>query len=109
MDNQSIKQDIYQAIDEFVSLDPTVDNETITTLFTTIRVFTDELPVYPNPQTQAQTDAYNLAHGESEADLIFFSSADDDSTLGSTNDRTVPLQRLQARAKQIEQLLRADA
>ena len=106
MDNETVKQDIYQAISEFLTLEPTADNETITTLFTTIKVFADELPVYPNPQTQAQVDAYNLAHGQSEADLLYFSpeaSADN-----SINEREVVLERMQTRTKEIESLLRAD-
>ena len=73
----------------------------------TIRVFTDELPVYPNPQTQAQIDASNLAHSESEADLIYFTPSED-GTSSSTGDKEEPLGRLQNRAKQIESLLRAD-
>ena len=108
MDSQSIKQDIYQAIDEFNSLDPTADDETITSLFATIRVFTDELPVYPNPQTQAQIDASNLAHSESEADLMYFTPSED-GIPSSTSGREEPLVRLQARAKQIGHLLRADS
>ncbi len=107
MDNQTVKQDLYQAIGEFLKLEPTADNETIETLFTTIKVFTDELPVYPNPQTQAQIEAYNLGHGQSEADLIYFSTTEE-STSGSMGDRSLVLKRLQARAIKIETLLRAD-
>ncbi len=108
MDNQTVKQDLYQAISEFLKLEPTADNETVETLFTTIKVFADELPVYPNPQTQAQVDAYNLAHGQSEADLIYFSTTQE-STSGSIGDRSLVLKRLQARATEIENLLRADS
>ena len=107
MDNQTVKQDLYQAIDEFLKLTPTSDNEAITTLFTTIKVFADELPVYPNSQTQAQVDAYNLAHGQSEADLIYFSPSES-GVSGSDNERASTLERLQARAVEIERILRAD-
>ncbi|GAB2579542.1 hypothetical protein [Spirosoma areae] len=107
MDNQAVKQDLYQAIREFLQLEPTSENETITTLYTTIKVFADELPVYPNPQTQAQVNAYNLAHGESEADLIYFSPTAGDSS-ASIGERGSTLSRLQARAVEIERLLRAD-
>ncbi|UFH57995.1 hypothetical protein [Spirosoma sp. KNUC1025] len=107
MDNETIKQDIYLAIHELLALEPTVDNETITTLFTRIKVFADELPVYPNPQTQPQVDAYNLAHGQSEADLLFFSP--ENTTEGSIGEREATLERLKARAQEIESLLRADS
>ena len=49
MDNQRVKQGIYEAISEFISLYPHSwywnDNRAIC-------VFTDELPVYPDPQIQ---------------------------------------------------------
>lgn len=108
MDNETVKQDLYQAISEFLALDATADNETITTLYTSIKVFADELPVYPNPQTQAEIDASNLAHGESEADLIYFSPVEGDE-LTATADRQATLSRLQARATEIERLLRSDS
>ncbi|QDK81589.1 hypothetical protein EXU85_24445 [Spirosoma sp. KCTC 42546] len=108
MDNQTVKQDLYQAIHEFVQLEPTADNETITTLFTTIKVFADELPVYPAPQTQPEVEAYNLAHGQSEADLLYFSPAETSSN-SSIDERKIILERLQIRATEIESLLRADA
>lgn len=106
MDNQTVKQDLYQAVSEFTKLEPTADNETITTLYTRIRVFADELPVYPSPQTQAETDAYDLAHGQSEADLLYFSP--ESTTAGTADERSAALGRLQTRATQIEQLLRTD-
>ncbi len=108
MDNETVKQDIYQAISEFLTLDSTADNETITTLYASIKVFADELPVYPNPQTQAETDASNLAHGESEADLIYFSPTEGEQP-NPTADRQATLSRLQARAIEIERLLRSDS
>ena len=108
MDNETVKQDLYQAIREFLKLEPTADNETISTLFTTIKVFADELPVYPNAQTQAQADAYDLAHGQSEADLIYFSPTEG-STAGAIGERNSTLERLQARAMEIERILRADS
>ena len=107
MDNQTVKQDLYQAIGEFLKLAPTDDNETIVSLYTTIKVFADELPVYPNLQTQGQVDAYNLAHGQSEADLIYF-SATEGSTSESIRERDSTLERLQARAMEIERIIRAD-
>ncbi|MFD2935079.1 hypothetical protein [Spirosoma flavum] len=109
MDNETVKQDLYQAISEFLTLEPTADNETIETLFTTIKVFADELPVYPNPQTQAQVEAYNLAHSQSEADLIYFSAGEGSTSSGSIGERNSTLERLQARATEIERLLRADS
>lgn len=109
MDNETVKQDLYQAISEFLALDATADNETITTLYTSIKVFADELPVYPSPQTQAETDASNLAHGESEADLIYFAPTEGDEPAAVTGDRQATLSRLQARAVEIERLLRADS
>lgn len=108
MDNETVKQDLYGAIGEFLALDTTADNDTITTLFTTIKVFADELPVYPNPQTQAQINAYNLAHSESEADLIYFSPDEADSS-GSVEERHAALSRLQDRATKIERILRDDS
>lgn len=108
MDNQTVKQDLYQAIHEFLQLEATADNETITTLFTTIKVFTDELPVYPDPQTQAEVDAYDLAHGQSEADLIYFSPTEPAAGLPIDERKTI-LDRLQNRAIKIEALLRADS
>ena len=107
MDNETVKQDLYQAIGEFVKLGPTAENETIASGFTTIKVFADELPVYPNAQTQAQVDAYNLAHGQSEADLIYFAPTEG-ATAASPGDRDSTLKRLQGRATEIERLLRAD-
>ncbi|GAB4025414.1 hypothetical protein [Spirosoma koreense] len=104
MDNESVKQDLYQVIHEFVALNQAATNDTITALFTSIRVFTDELPVYPNPQTTAQTSAYELAHSESEADLMLFS----DEAEFSTAERATALAQLQARATEIERLLRSD-
>lgn len=106
MDNQTVKDDLYQAINEFKGLEPTADNETITSLFTTIKVFTDELPIYPAPQTQAEVNAYDLAHGQSEADMLYFSPAE---TSTSTEERQAVLDRLQTRATEIENLLRADS
>jgi len=108
MDNETVKQDLYQAIHEFLALDPTADNETISTLYTSIKVFADELPVYPNAQTQAQVNAYNLAHEASEADLIYFAPTEDTSN-ESIGVRDSTLSRLQARAVEIERILRADS
>ncbi len=106
MDNQTVKQDLYQAVSEFTKLEPTADNDTISTLYTRIKVFADELPVYPSPQTQAEIDAYDLAHGQSESDLLYFSP---ESTVAKTVDeRATVLGRLQTRATQIEQMLRTD-
>ncbi|WP_461117791.1 hypothetical protein [Spirosoma jeollabukense] len=107
MDNETVKQDLYQAISEFLKLDQTADNETITTLFAPIKVFADELPVYPNPQTQAEVDAYDLAHQASDADLLYFSSTE--ALADSIEERDATLSRLQARAVEIERLLRADS
>lgn len=108
MDNETVKQDLYQAISAFLALDATADNETILDRYTSIKVFADELPVYPNPQTQAEVDASNLAHGESEADLIYFSPTDWDKS-DSDGKREETLNRLKTRAMEIERLLRADA
>ena len=108
MDNETVKQDLYQAIREFLALEPTADNETISTLYTSIKVFADELPVYPKAQTQAEIDAYNLAHGESEADLIYFSPTEG-ADPGAIGERASTLSRLQARAMEIERILRADS
>lgn len=108
MDNQTVKDDLYKAISEFKGLEPTADNETITSLFTTIKVFTDELPIYPAPQTQAEVNAYDLAHGQSEADMLYFGSAET-GTGTSTEERKEVLDRLQVRATEIENLLRADS
>ncbi|GAB3777732.1 hypothetical protein GCM10028818_25400 [Spirosoma horti] len=108
MDNETVKQDLYQAISEFLNLTPTADNETISTLFTSIKVFADELPVYPKAQTQAEVNAYNLAHGESDAELIYFSPTEWDSS-GSIEERSAKLSRLQERAIEIERILRADS
>lgn len=108
MDNETVKQDLYQAISEFLELKPTADNETISTLFTSIKVFADELPVYPKAQTQAEVDAYNLAHGESDAELIYFSPTEWDDA-GSMEERGLQLSRLQERAREIERILKADS
>ena len=107
MDNETVKQELYQAIREFLLLDQTADNETINTLFAPIKVFADELPVYPNPQTQAEVDAYDLAHQASDSDLLYFSSTED--STDSIGERDATLSRLQARAKEIERILRADS
>lgn len=108
MDNETVKQDLYQAISEFLELTPTADNETISTLFTSIKVFADELPVYPKAQTQAEVNAYNLAHGESDADLIYFSPTEWESA-DSIEDRGTKLSNLQKRAAEIGNILRADS
>ena len=108
MDNETVKQDLYQAIREFLDLEPTADNETISTLFTSIKVFADELPVYPKAQTQAEVNAYNLAHGESDADLIYFAPTEWESA-DSIEERRSKLSRLQEKAMEIERLLRADS
>lgn len=108
MDNETVKQDLYQAISEFLALEPTADNQIISTLYTSIKVFADELPVYPNAQTQAEVNAYNLAHEDSEADLIYFSPTEGVPS-GSIGEREATLSRLQARAMEIERLLRADS
>ncbi|GAB3793302.1 hypothetical protein GCM10028819_04710 [Spirosoma humi] len=108
MDNETVKQDLYQAINEFLKLTPSADNETISTLFTSIKVFADELPVYPKAQTQAEVNAYNLAHGESDADLIYFSPTEWDSA-DSIENRRVKLSNLQEKAAEIERILRADS
>jgi len=108
MDNETVKQDLYQAISEFLELTPTADNETISTLFTSIKVFADELPVYPKAQTQAEVNAYNLAHGESDADLIYFSPTEWESA-DSIEDRGIKLSNLQKRAAEIGNILRADS
>lgn len=108
MDNETVKQDLYQAISEFLALDASADNETISTLFGSIKVFADQLPVYPEPQTQAEIDASNLAHSESEADLIYFSPTESDSEV-VTEGREATLRRLQSRATEIERILRADS
>ncbi|GAB2545269.1 hypothetical protein [Spirosoma aerophilum] len=108
MDNETVKQNLYQAISEFMALDASADNETISTLFESIKVFADELPVYPEPQTQAEIDASNLAHSESEADLIYFSPTESNSDV-VTEGRETTLQRLQSRAAEIERILRADS
>ncbi|SFF24884.1 hypothetical protein [Spirosoma endophyticum] len=107
MDNETVKQDLYQAIHEFLQLDQTADNETISTSFAPIKVFADELPVYPNPQTQAEVNAYDLAHQASDADLLYFSAIE--SVTDSIGERDATLSRLQARAKEIERILRADS
>lgn len=107
MDNETIKQNLYQAVGDFLKLEPTDANETISTYYTRIKVFADELPVYPNPLTQAEADASNLAHGESEADLLYF-SPDETVSETSIDERRVILSRLQTRAKEIESLLRTD-
>lgn len=107
MDNETVKQELYQAIHEFLQLDQTTDNQTISTLFAPIKVFADELPVYPAPQTQAEVDAYDLAHQASDADLLYFSSTED--IIGSIGERDAALSRLQARAVEIERLLQADS
>lgn len=108
MDNETVKQDLYQVISEFLELKPTADNETISTLFTSIKVFADELPVYPKAQTQAEVNAYNLAHGESDAELIYFSPTEWDDS-GSLEERASKLSRLQERATEIERILKADS
>ncbi|SFF21606.1 hypothetical protein [Spirosoma endophyticum] len=107
MDNETVKQDLYQAIHEFLQLDQTADNETISTSFVPIKVFADELPVYPNPQTQAEVNAYDLAHQASDADLLYFSAVE--SVTDSIGERDARLSRLQTRAKEIERILRADS
>ncbi|GAB3733073.1 hypothetical protein [Spirosoma lituiforme] len=108
MDNETVKQDLYQAVKEFLELTPAADNETISTLFTSIKVFADELPVYPKAQTQAEVNAYNLAHGESDAELIYFAPTEWDES-GSLEERSSNLSRLQERALEIERILKADS